>query len=528
VPGEDRSSVRALLAVSPEETWSPLGAQLLGRQPVGPASLWLGQLLERLESPEGLAASLRELSPKQRRLLEAAEARGGQLEVDELLGLEQSPARVVGGGGLPTRSAAHQLFVRGLLLPRTRGLWVVPTEVAVEVGAARRTIERERRRALLAKVAEDEDLSPTRAELSDDPGPAAVALLATLDAQGALPVGGRAVKRSALERAAVDAGVEVDRAELLVALARGAGARLDASALGEVGGLLFAAWREGGAWDESRREPDAHRMADAIAGVATPTRGLRDALLELLEAMPVERFAPVDELCRAVVRDLRNAGAARLLGRCQPRERFFEDPAEVTRAMLDRALFALGALDRARVEGREVVRLSSRARRWISGERAATKPSGWDGGRLRVGSGARVGAILEAAEAADALLVGGGLTLRYDAASCARALTRKRSSDDARAAAAALAAPIDAMAERAFAAAARAHASVRRVEVSAYLPIADAQLRARVTEDPELREMIVARSPAEGLLIRQGVSSAKLERALARIGITVDGDDAAA
>ena len=529
VPGEDRTSVRALLAVSPEDTWAALGAQLLGRQAVGPASLWLGQLLERLESPEGLAGCLAELSPKQRRLLEAAEARGGQLEADELLALEQSPARVqLAGGALPTRSASYQLFVRGLLLPRTRGVWVVPTEVGAKVGSSRRAIERERRRELLKKVAEDEDLSPARAELSDDPGPAAVALLATLDAHRALPMGGRAVKRSALEKAAAEVGVEAERAELLVALARGAGARLDASALADVGALLFRAWRDGGAWDESRREPDAHRTADAIASLATPTRGLRDALLELLEAMPSERFAPVDELCRAGVRDLRNAGAARLLARCQPRERFLEEPVEVMHAMLDRALVALGALDRARVDGRDVVRLSARARRWISGERhASLAPSRWEGGRLRIGSGARVGPILEAAEAAHALVVGGGLTLRYDPDSCGRALARKKSSDAARSAAAALAAPIDPLAERAFRAAAGAHTSIHRVAVSGYLPIPDPVLRARISEDPELREMIVARSPAEGLLIRQGVSSAKLERALARLGVTVDGDDAA-
>src|SRR5690606_27473077 len=106
--GEDRTSARALLAIQDEETWSLLGTQMLGRRPVGPAPLWMGAVLERLESPAGIAEILSGLSPKQRRLLEAIEARGGQLETDELLELERSPIRVT-TAALPTRSASYHL-----------------------------------------------------------------------------------------------------------------------------------------------------------------------------------------------------------------------------------------------------------------------------------------------------------------------------------------------------------------------------------------------------------------------------------
>ncbi|MCZ7682288.1 MAG: hypothetical protein M5U28_27255 [Sandaracinaceae bacterium] len=287
-PGEDRLSARALLAVQSEEVWTALGTQLFGRRPVGPPALFMGEVLERLETPAGIDELLGSLSPKQRRLLEAIEARGGQLETDELLELERSPLRVAvaGGAALPTRTAAYHLSARGLLLPRARGLWAVPTEVAERVGAVRRAVERAERQRLLARVAEDEELSPARAVLAEDPGALAVALLAALRRRGALPPDGRGVRRRELEAAAAELGAPAEQAELLVALARAAGARLEQSALSEAGAVLFATWRGTDAWDEARRDADAHRGGEELAQLATPTRALREVLLDLLEAMP--------------------------------------------------------------------------------------------------------------------------------------------------------------------------------------------------------------------------------------------------
>jgi hypothetical protein len=346
-PGEDRACARALLAVQDEEVWTLLGTAQLGRRPVGPAPLWMGGVLETLESPAGIDGLLAGLSPKQRRFLEAIEARGGQLETDELLELERSPIRVAleGGTALPTRSASYHLHVRGLLLPRTRGLWTVPTEVAAHVGAARRAVEQAERRRLLARVTEDEDLSPPRAALAEDPGPAAVALLAALRQRAALPADGRGVRRSDLKAAAAVAGVPLSTAELLVALARAGGARLEHVALAEVAPVLLTTWRGTGTWDEARRDPDVHRAGEALAQLATPTRALRDVLLDLLEAMPTDRFAPVDEVARACTRDLRASGAQRLLeraGRKAP-DRFLAHPVEVARCVLVESLPALGA-----------------------------------------------------------------------------------------------------------------------------------------------------------------------------------------
>lgn len=529
-PGEDRLSARALLAVQSEEVWTALGTQLLGRRPVGPPALFMGEVLERLETPAGIDELLGSLSPKQRRLLEAIEARGGQLETDELLELERSPLRVAvaGGAALPTRTAAYHLSARGLLLPRARGLWAVPTEVAERVGAVRRAVERAERQRLLARVAEDEELSPARAVLADDPGALAVALLAALRRRGALPPDGRGVRRRELEAAAAELGAPAEQAELLVALARAAGARLEQSALSEAGAVLFATWRGTDAWDEARRDADAHRGGEELAQLATPTRALREVLLDLLEAMPPDRFAPADELARASGRDLRASGAARLLERAsrRARGRLLGQPSEVARRILAESLPALGALDRARAEGAEVVRLSARARRWLAGAAApgAREPSRWEGGgRLRVGPGARVRAILAAAEAGHAIASGGVLTLRIDDGAVAAALGRGGDAGALREALEALASPLDPGADRAIA---RALESLRPrlsiVPVSAFVPIEDPALRERLIRDDELRDLFVSPSPAGGVLVREGVDRSALARALARAGVVLE------
>ena len=530
LPGEDPASARALLSLQDEEVRSAIAAQLLGRRPVGPAALWTGELLERLETKDGIEAILSALSPKQRRLLEAIEARGAQLETDELLELERSPLRVTvaGGAALPTRTASYHLFVRGLLLPRARGLWVVPSEVAEHVGAARRAVERAERKRLLARVASDEELSPARAELAEDAGPIAVALLAALRGRGALPAGGRGVRRRELDAVARELAVPVARAELLVSVARAAGARLERSTLAEAGAILFATWRETGAWDEARLDPDAHRAGDDLAQLATPTRALREVVLDLLLAMPKERFAPIDEVARASGRDLRASGAARLLERAARRapERFVAQPFEVARRILASSLPALGAADVARVGGVDVARLSLRARHWLerTAPARAEGASRWEGGgRLRVGPDARVRAILAAAEGARAIAVSGALTLRVDASTIASAIARGVSADELRARLEALASPIDSDAERALAQAIEAaRPRVSIVRASAFLPIEDDALRERILADASLREIFVSSSPAGGLLVREGVSIEELARALDRAGVVLE------
>jgi hypothetical protein len=341
------------------------------------------------------------------------------------------------------------------------------------------------------------------------------------------------VRRSELKAAAADAAVELEAAELFAALARAAGARLDAAALADAGAVLFATWRGTDVWDEAREDPDVHRAGDGIASLATPTRALREILLDLLEAMPRERFAPVDELARASVKDLRASGAARLLERAQRRAdgRVLGSAPEVSRRILIESLPRLGAADRASIEGRDVVRLSARARIWLEhvGLEREARPASedrarWEGGaRLVAGGTTRVRALLAAAEGAEVIASSGTLTLRVDARSVASALARGVSADVLRARLEELAAPLDAAAERALLRGVEAsRPRLAIVAVSAFIPIDDAALRERLLALPALRAMLVDRSPAEGLLVREGVLRADLERALASLGVALD------
>ncbi|MFK7985325.1 MAG: hypothetical protein AB8I08_04775 [Sandaracinaceae bacterium] len=521
---EDRRGVRAMLSASDEAVWAVLGKHALGRQPVGPPPLYLEPVLEALETGRGLDRLLGALSPKQRRLIDAVEARGGQLETDELLALERFAVRIrLASGALPPRSASHHLFVRGLILPRANGIWALPTEVAERVGEPRRRVEREAKKRLLAEVAENVDLEPARAELAEDPSAAAVALLAALASAGELAPAGAPVRRSAVKRAARDVGVDPSRAELLVCLARAAGAPLREGTVGEVGARLFRSWRAGAAWDEARLDADAHRL-DPRRRMPTPTRGLRDAVIELLEAMPESRFAPVAELCRTAVGDLRNTTAPRLLSAARVKDKngCAADAMAIVLRILNETLPRIGAVDRGRVDGREVVRLSRGARRWAAGGPSASRATEahWEGGgRLRVGSRTAVGTVIAAAVGTTPLVVD-GLLLRVDPESAERGLLKEEAEEIERRWTE-LAGPLDPMAERALRQA-DGRARLTLVPASAFLPVDDPELRARLLDSPPMRELVLANGPPDGLLIRVGVSRTQLVRALASVGVRLD------
>ncbi|MCC6873788.1 MAG: hypothetical protein IT378_05695, partial [Sandaracinaceae bacterium] len=386
------------------------------------------------------------------------------------------------------------------------------------VGAPRREALKRERERLIARVLADDEAEPTRAELGKDPGPAALALLAALSVRGALS--SPRVRRSLVRTVAGEVGAGASQAELLVALARAAGARVLRASTSEAGAILWRTWRDGGAWDEARADADAQRASE-IAKVSTPTPALRGALLDLLEAVPEGRFAPASEIARAALGDLRASQSERLLERTEARHpgRFHRAPA----AVLDRIIatsIAIGALDTA-AQG-AMLRLSRHARRWLAGEPAPPLgPSAWSGAALHVGD-AVIARVLEAAEAAEPLLVGGALVLRVTPERVAQALERGKDLGELRAALAALADPVDPGVDRALAAAHRDRPRARFVRVAGFVVIEDPRARARIESDPELRELFVLPSPDTGLLVREDVPRATLARALARHGVGLE------
>jgi len=527
---DDPRSARILLASLDEETYLAIGAHHLGHTPTGPRALVLGDLLERLESPGVVEAELASLPTRERALLAAVEARGSDVDVAELLELAQDPARYTVGSAtaaLPRRSAAYALLRRGLLLPAGTDLFSVPTEVAVVVGRGRRATAKKVRDGIVRRVTHT-DLTPPRARFADDPGPAAVALLAALRSAGTvIPVDGGA-PRTAVRKAAREAGVDPGHAEMLVALARADGLAAATTSLAEASARIFRAWRRGGAWDEARVEEDRYRAGDRLARIPTPTAALRAACLDVLEALPAGRFAVLSELVAAVLADLRASSAEAVLRRADARmsEAFETSPESVVRHLIVGSLPALGALDRGAGEAGELVRLSARARAWLGEDDKLSAPpptetptATWEGaGRLKVGARAAVGAVIALADAANVWLADGEIFVEVTSDTVDRAVQRGVLLETVRDRLLELARSLDAGAERALDAAAKTRIPCELLPVAGFLLLDDERLRDALLADDAARELFVVPSPSGGLLVREGVTHARVSRAVRRNG----------
>ncbi len=410
----------------------------------------------------------------------------------------------------------------GLLLPRATGLYAIPAEVAAVVGRARRIAAASARAHVVTRTA-TVDLTPSRARLGFDPSAAVVALMAAFRADGVALRSEAGAPRSAVRRAARAAGFDPAAAEMLTALGRAEGLVASQAPIAHAGAKLFAQWQRGGAWDEAREPSDGFRATERLARVPTPTPPLREALVDVLETLPASRFANADEVVRATLADLRATSAARLLDRARSRapEAFPRDLTEIVRAMLQASLPALGALDRGRGDAGEVVRLSSRARRWLAGEpEPAADPSGeWVGsGRLRVGRGIPVAALVVASDAANPFAADGDVFLEMDADTVGRAFERGLGPDEVAERIAAVAeGELDAGAKRALAAARRARLMCALERADGVLAVDDPTLRAALLADEEGAELL-SELPQDGLLVRQGASMARLARLVRRLG----------
>jgi hypothetical protein len=517
--GEDPRAARALLGALDAETFRAIALHHLGRPPVAPRPLVVGDLLSVLESSSEIERRVSMLPRPQQRLLAAIEARGGEVTAEELLDLSREPARWGPPSALPKTGQAQALVSAALLLPHGVGCYALPAEVAAIVGRERRALAL-RIRGDAARTIEREGDEPARARLAEDPGPRAVALLAELAARGELPDGGHAVKRSVSRAAARAVGVDPIEADVLIAIARAA--RLATTPLADVRAKLLATWRASGAWDEARLEPDRLRATEIASAQPTPTSGVREALLELLASIPDGRFAPIDAVLRAARADLRCDAAATLLERAARRApgALVADVGVIFDAMLDVSLPALGALDRAPGEVAQV-RLAPLARTALRGTVARSRPDAaqgarWEsGGRLRVGGAVEVGRILVAARAARAIAQPDHLVLALDRARI-EGLAIEGELATVRAALDALA-PLHEDAARALAVEARPKIACDLVLASAFLAIPDDALCDAVCADESVAPF-VARRPLGGILLREGAPLPRITRAVERLG----------
>src|SRR5690606_19850650 len=117
--GEDPRGLRALLAQAPFETVSAIASHFLGRPATPPLALSLETAWQRLPGPAGLRDGMAKRAAPERRLLEAIEGRGGEVETQELLDLEREPMRLRGATGITAsrRGLGFALERRALLVP---------------------------------------------------------------------------------------------------------------------------------------------------------------------------------------------------------------------------------------------------------------------------------------------------------------------------------------------------------------------------------------------------------------------------
>ena len=175
--GEDPRGVRALLAQTSNEVAGTIAAHYLGRPATPPVVLGLEAAWTALTDHQRLASEIDGLAPLERKLLQAVEDVGGEVDTEELLDLEREPMRLRGAGGATPsrRGVGFALERRGFLVPIHPNRHIIPSEVSAII-SARRHEEREARRREIRSFVLGEDHAPRRARFAQDPAVLALAM----------------------------------------------------------------------------------------------------------------------------------------------------------------------------------------------------------------------------------------------------------------------------------------------------------------------------------------------------------------
>lgn len=322
---EDPRGMRALLAQAPFDTLNAIATHYLGRPATPPIALALETAWDHLSNPSYIAEELARLPSVERRLIEAIESAGGEVETPELLDLEREPMRLRNAKGVSAsrRGAGFALERRGFLIPIHPNRHVVPTEVGEIVGAERRRSSSQQRATVRAHVL-SEDHAPRRARFANEPaGIALAAAIAAREASNEIrPQVG--TPRSLLLRMAHRFGRTSETMNLVSALSRAVGLWEGSAlsltsppgsfAVGELSALLFSTWRKGNAWDEARSDGETLRAAPEQRD-PSPARSMREIALDALADLGEDSWLPYGALERYALHDPRFDGIDRLLRR---------------------------------------------------------------------------------------------------------------------------------------------------------------------------------------------------------------------
>ena len=421
--GEDPRGARALLAQLHPDVASSVASHYLGRPATPPVALCLEPAWEVFADSKRLAREVEELAPLERKLLNAIEKVGGEVDTEELLDLEREPMRLRGAtGATPSRrGVGFALERRGFLIPVHPNRHVIPSEVVAIVGTQRR-VEREAQRREIRSFVLAEDHAPRRARFAEDPAPIALAMALAVRDPSVEVRAGVGTPRSLITKFAARFGREPEVVALVASLSRAIGL-WDPSAVstasppgshtvGELSRALFDAWRRGGAWDEARPDGEALRVT-ADARETSAVGVVRELVLEALQELGDGRWAPWEAIAAYVRSDARAPGVARLIERWAQRAGVEPmTPAEVARRVALETLHVLGIVDLGDPESDDVesigptLRITPRGRAFLAEgtpEARAVAPSVGGASRfldtqaLRVGPAASVGSVISLA-----------------------------------------------------------------------------------------------------------------------------------
>jgi hypothetical protein len=543
--GEDPRGVRALLSQTSNEVAGSIAAHYLGRPATPPVVLGLESAWTALTDPERLAEEIEQLAPLERKLLQAVEDAGGEVDTEELLDLEREPMRLRGAtGATPSRrGVGFALERRGFLVPLHPNRHVVPTEVSAII-SARRHEEREARRREIRTFVLGEDHAPRRARFAQDPSVLALAMALSVRDPSVEVRPGVGTPRSLLSKLGVRFGREPEAVSIIAALSRAVGL-WDASAaqassppgserFADAGDLLFRAWRRGGAWDEARPDGEMLRVGTE-AREASVVGVIREMVLEALQELGEGRWVPWEAIAGFVRTDSRTPGINRLIERWAQRSGVEAvTVSEIAHRIAFESLHVLGVVDLGDVDDVDdgmgpTLRITPRGRQYLAATEApaaSTPPSRYlDTHALRVGGSARVAEVIALAPFTEIGAVTAHLDLLVSQQSVARALGAGVEAELMQTRLAALA-PLPDPVARLLAQASAVLGRAEFVTSQGFLWVDDPEVRELLRTRRQTADLFVDPSPPGGLLIAAGIDLDRLARRCRALGveILVDGD----
>src|SRR5882724_3805020 len=444
--GEDPRGARALLAQLHPDVASSIASHYLGRPATPPVALCLEPAWEVFADPKRLEREVEELAPLERKLLNAIEKVGGEVDTEELLDLEREPMRLRGAtGATPSRrGVGFALERRGFLIPIHPNRHVIPSEVSSIVGASRRA-ERETQRHEIKNFVLADDHAPRRARFAEDPAALALAMALTVRDPSVELRTDIGTPRSLIGKLSTRFGKDPERVAFIAALSRAIGL-WDPSAVSvasppgshevvALGRALFDAWRRGGAWDEARPDGEVMRVAQGTRE-ASAVGSVRDLVLEALQELGDGRSVRWEAIAGYVRSDSRAAGLARLIQRWAQRAAVEPvTPAEVARRIAFESLHALGVVDIGDADSDEAdslgpkLRITPRGRAFLSeaavnsGPKSSSDQSRFtDNQALRIGPLTKTGHVLALSPFVEVGAVAGTLDVLITAQTLALAL----------------------------------------------------------------------------------------------------------